>query len=1091
MISLVILSLSTTFASDDVSDVLSDDEVTINETLSADGDYVSIDVTNETINNYINESGYINVTADELVFDGSDFSNLNLNIDKSITLKGNNSKLINPTITILSSNVLFNNFTIIQTSGDYSISILGSEDTAISNVTISNSNINFTDDESGETSIAINAIYVSEFKLLDNTIEYIGKTNGTVINNVIFISNSNNVEFKRNKINAKLVSAYVPWPEIPEGSYNYVRSPVSEGIVIVDSDDVVLDSNVVDVNYTAVSSSYDTIYSVDFVDCDNAVISNNNITSNGFTYIYGIIFNGNNFTIDSNKIVSTGDYYANGIDLEGSNGGVVKNNNIVVNAVSSAYAVYSGMGGQSVYASYESNNISGFAYNIFAFSLGDVESNVTSNIIKLEGNYTTGIAFRGSKVDIVDNDVELVSSEEGNQSIWEAFGVEAVGIKVFAGVATIKENNVSTAGRGICLNSNLTSALLEKNVMSVSANEDKDASAIYANEVSSLKIVNNEIQYTGATNGTGINYAVYINSVNGANVSFNKFNLSLVSAHVPWPEIPEGSYNYVRSPISEGIVIIDSNDVIFDDNVLDVNYTAVSGSYDTIYSVDFVDCDNAVISNNNITSNGFTYIYGIIFNGNNFTIDSNKIVSTGDYYANGIDVEGLATGVIKNNVIVANANTSSYPIYGAMSNGNIYVDIINNEINGTAYLVYGIQLAGCEISIEDNNITTQGNYTIGIGSVIDEVYINNNTILSNASNEGNLTVWEVLGSTTQGILIASGDAKITNNNINTTGEFALNLGESTVLLKDNTLNSNSSNNTNSSGYVVDLENETTLEIILSASDLTKVYGDSIQFVVTALNQNNDSVVGRTISLSVNGDTLESITDENGNAKFNLSLNAGKYDIMTSFAGDIIYSSKNITNTITVTKKPTVITAPSTTVLLTVIKSGYTYKITLKDNLGKVLSKKLTIAFNGKLDSVTTGTNGIAIYKLSVTKVGTYKLTVKFDGDDNYVASSSVATIKLTKQTTKLSAGKKTFKVKVKTKKYTVTLKDNKNKPIKGVKLTLKVKGKTYSAKTNAKGQAIFKITKLTKRGTYKAVIKFAGNNYYNVVSKTVKITVKK
>ena len=161
MISLVILSLSTTFASDDVSDVLSDDEVTINETLSADGDYVSIDVTNETINNYINESGYINVTADELVFDGSDFSNLNLNIDKSITLTGNNSKLINPTITILSSNVLFNNFTIIQTSGDYSISILGSEDTAISNVTISNSNINFTDDESGETSIAINAIHVS------------------------------------------------------------------------------------------------------------------------------------------------------------------------------------------------------------------------------------------------------------------------------------------------------------------------------------------------------------------------------------------------------------------------------------------------------------------------------------------------------------------------------------------------------------------------------------------------------------------------------------------------------------------------------------------------------------------------------------------------------------------------------------------------------------------------------------------------------------------------------------------------------------------------------------------------------------------
>ena len=178
--------------------------------------------------------------------------------------------------------------------------------------------------------------------------------------------------------------------------------------------------------------------------------------------------------------------------------------------------------------------------------------------------------------------------------------------------------------------------------------------------------------------------------------------------------------------------------------------------------------------------------------------------------------------------------------------------------------------------------------------------------------------------------------------------------------------------------------------------------------------------------------------------------------------------------------------------MTVIKSGYTYKITLKDNSGKVLSnKKLTVTFNGKSASLTTGTNGVATYKLSAAKAGNYKLNIKFAGDNNYAASSGVATIKLTKQATKLVAGKKAFKVKVKTKKYAVTLKDNKNKAIKGVKLTLKVKGKTYSAKTNAKGQAIFKITKLTKRGTHKAVVKFAGNNYYNAVSKTVKITVKK
>ena len=62
--------------------------------------------------------------------------------------------------------------------------------------------------------------------------------------------------------------------------------------------------------------------------------------------------------------------------------------------------------------------------------------------------------------------------------------------------------------------------------------------------------------------------------------------------------------------------------------------------------------------------------------------------------------------------------------------------------------------------------------------------------------------------------------------------------------------------------------------------------------------------------------------------------------------------------------------------------------------------------------------------------------------------------------------------------------------LKGKKLTLKIKGKTYKAKTNKKGKAIFKITKLNKRGKFKAVVKFAGDKCYKKVTKKVKITVK-
>ena len=84
------------------------------------------------------------------------------------------------------------------------------------------------------------------------------------------------------------------------------------------------------------------------------------------------------FVEENNITVESDNYYANGIDIEGPATGVVENNNIDVSAVNSAYAIYSGMNGKTVSANYTDNNITGKSYNIFGFSLGDVESNLIS-----------------------------------------------------------------------------------------------------------------------------------------------------------------------------------------------------------------------------------------------------------------------------------------------------------------------------------------------------------------------------------------------------------------------------------------------------------------------------------------------------------------------------------------------------------------------------------------------------------------------------------------------------------------------------------------------------------------------------------------
>ena len=162
-------------------------------------------------------------------------------------------------------------------------------------------------------------------------------------------------------------------------------------------------------------------------------------------------------------------------------------------------------------------------------------------------------------------------------------------------------------------------------------------------------------------------------------------------------------------------------------------------------------------------------------------------------------------------------------------------------------------------------------------------------------------------------------------------------------------------------------------------------------------------------------------------------------------------------------------------------------------------------------------NGVANVKVPDLTNGDYYYTISYSGDNKYLPFSKTNTLsiknmgspnstevptsytintqkisistKITKNVVKITAKKKTFKIKNKIKKYSIILKAN-GKAVKNVKVTLKVKGKTYTAKTNSKGKATFKITKLTKKGTFKSVITYKGNNFYTKATKTIKIKIK-
>ena len=169
------------------------------------------------------------------------------------------------------------------------------------------------------------------------------------------------------------------------------------------------------------------------------------------------------------------------------------------------------------------------------------------------------------------------------------------------------------------------------------------------------------------------------------------------------------------------------------------------------------------------------------------------------------------------------------------------------------------------------------------------------------------------------------------------------------------------------------------------------------------------------------------------------------------------------------------------------------EITLKDNKGEVVKNyKLNVVINGKSYVYTTNSLGKVKISTKTWSPKVYQISISTsEKNTHYLTVETKNTrVLVNKAVPKLTASAKTYYLKDKTKKYVAVLKTNTNQFLKNAKVTVNVGGKTYSIKTNAKGQAIFSLNQLNKKGSFKAIIKFAGNGYYTAINKSVYIRVK-
>ena len=461
-----------------------------------------------------------------------------------------------------------------------------------------------------------------------------------------------------------------------------------------------------------------------------------------------------------------------------------------------------------------------------------------------------------------------------------------------------------------------------------------------------------------------------------------------------------------------------------------------------------------------------------VFSSKNFTITP-KVLDE-----NGVE---LTVGVVK--IYNTQYYSTQDPIASVNASESVnYADTINNI--GTVAFLYGVYM-GTE---GDNVIYAQSPVSEGVNyTVMGDTRLN---LTANGALEINVvegTNIDVLAS------IVDGDGEIAlfidgvlNTTLTKNTPYSLTLPVGNYTLKANYTRGNDyyASALSNEVKIHVIANDTVNEIKVSVSDVT--LPDDAVVVVTA-------TIDGVYEVDINGTSLN-VSVVGGVGSNNITLSAGEY------YANITSHNANVENALFKVSE-----ASQESSLIAVDLNSTTLKITngvetpiVSVTLPANATGTVTVSVGGKKFSGTL-VNGSVSVKITGLSSGNYNALINYSGDSQYFNATATSALKVVKTQTpskvvkvssKITAKAKTFKVK-KAKKYSIILKATNGLAISKVKVTLKVKGKTYTAKTNAKGKATFNLKKLTKKGTYKVKINFKGNANYKSSSKTVKIKVKK
>jgi len=493
----------------------------------------------------------------------------------------------------------------------------------------------------------------------------------------------------------------------------------TNGNISITSANIILNGNLLTTNYIATTINYGNIItknnsntkiigSTSMNLINKPITFDNSIYNSGNTIVSdNVIINGN--TINGNIMLTSGKIYSNG------NTTINGNTSIVTTDVGNNFIITGNVYADGIININNNTTITPLKGNNKITS----STITTSGVIKTTSNINFSFSNNNILTNILADEYTLTSITDGTVYVNGILNISQGGISILFPDGFFTTNNAILFNETDRSQANISEIYLNSGNIVITGSSIINMTRNMALTNGNLNIRYANINYvTGGVTGS-YSGNLSIQTINSINITLNSLPNFTITSNNSSIEIYGNNIVNYNTLINTDTVVVSGNIYNSDDTV--------------VYNSSEINQYGNVISGNNISLNGNTYISGSIKTSNINILTGNIYNNTSISSTDSLQIS-LTTGYLKKttgNVVLSGSTV--------ISRSNISGNFITNAIltsNGNIITNYDVSINGISSVIDASNIIINGSNVIK-GTIINEN--NKLTLIGNITNAGNIT----------------------------------------------------------------------------------------------------------------------------------------------------------------------------------------------------------------------------------------------------------------------------------------------------------------------------------------------------------------